>query len=364
MPVRSIAVWNTAFLGDAVLTLPLIRVLKTMFPDAELDFYVRQGLATLFAAQPEIRQVLTADKSHSPSALWHMGRAVHSRHYDLWISPHQSPRSAFIARMSGAPVRIGYSARWRPFIYTDTVQRRFGCLDEIERVLQLTIPLIQRFPDLVPAGFSPDDTRHPLHWPELVLSDAAEQFADRLFAPLSSFPVLGIHPGSVWETKRWSAAGFAHVVRRAVESGAHVMLFAAPSELPDAEAVLEASGLRQHTAVHNLTGQLSLPELAACLKRLNAYVSNDSGPMHLAWCQHTPVTAIFGPTVRSFGFAPRGPQADIIELNELDCRPCGLHGAHTCPSGHHRCMKDIDPEVVWRNVEPKLKNNRPMPAGG
>jgi len=351
--VRSIAVWNTAFLGDAVLTLPLIHVLHKAFPDAALDFYVRPGLSSLFTAQPEIRQVFTAEKRTS-LALCTQGREIRARRYDLWLSPHQSPRSALIAAMSGAPVRIGYAGTWRRFAYTDTVSRCFGELHEIERVLRLTIPLFRRFPNARPSGFSPESPADPLHWPTLVLPPEAEARAAELFAALPSGPVLGVHPGSVWETKRWTAAGFAHVARRGVEHGAQVLLFATPDERADVEAVLESSGLRGHAAVHDLTGKLSLPELAACLKRLNVYVTNDSGPMHLAWSLHTPVTTVFGPTVRRFGFAPRGDTADIVELSGLPCRPCGLHGAHVCPEGHHRCMKAIDPELVWRDVERKL----------
>ena len=94
-------------------------------------------------------------------------------------------------------------------------------------------------------------------------------------------------------------------------------------------------------------------ELAAYLRMLNCYVSNDSGPMHLAWAQHTPVTALFGPTVRELGFFPRGDSAKVFEVS-LECRPCGLHGPHHCPKKHHRCMVDIDVEAVWRDVAGKL----------
>ena len=102
---RRIAVWNTAFLGDAVLTLPLIRTLRAAWPDAALDFYVRGGLAPLFAAQPEIDAVYAYDKRGSargPSGFWLLSREVAARRYDMWIDAHLSLRSSLMARLRGA----------------------------------------------------------------------------------------------------------------------------------------------------------------------------------------------------------------------------------------------------------------------
>jgi heptosyltransferase-2 len=105
--------------------------------------------------------------------------------------------------------------------------------------------------------------------------------------------------------------------------------------------------------LRSLAGKLSLPLLAACLARLSCYLTNDSGPMHLAWVQHVPVTALFGPTVRSLGFFPRGEGSSVLEA-AVPCRPCGLHGPAACPLRHHQCMLRIAVDDVWRDVEGKL----------
>ena len=355
---RTIAVWNTAFLGDAVLTLPLLNVLKSAFPDADLDFYVRSGLETLFAAQPELHQVYAVNKKdRTPLHLWQEGARLRRRKYDLWINAHPSFRSALMARLSGAPWRVGYRGAQRNFAHTDSVSRRFEELDEIERLLQLTRPVYKCFPAAFPPDFDPDRPAGPNHWPHLVLPNDAEHKADAFFATLSRSPRLGLHPGSVWATKRWTTEGFASIARRAIDAGAYVLVFAGPGEERMAADVIEQAGLRGHPALQDLSCKLSLPELAAWLKRLDVYVSNDSGPLHLAWCQHTPVTALFGPTVRELGFFPRGETARVFEVDKaaLPCRPCGLHGAKTCPQGHHRCMKDLDTDAVWNDVAAKLQ---------
>ena len=98
-------------------------------------------------------------------------------------------------------------------------------------------------------------------------------------------------------------------------------------------------------------------ELAACLRFLDVYVSNDSGPMHLAWIQDVPLVALFGPTTRALGFFPRGPASRVLEL-DLPCRPCGLHGGKRCPLGTHACLRDLAPETVWRAVREALDRPR------
>ena len=344
-PMKRIAVWNTAFLGDAVLTLPLIQTLAEAFPDAEIDFYVRRGFGCLFESHPALHAVFEYDKRRSSgnnrlSALLSSGRILGGRRYDVWIGAHTSPRSALLARLSNAPLRIGYTGGpVAALCYNRRVSRRFTELHEIERLLELANPLL---PASAPRQ----------HWPELVLPTPAVQKADELRASLSG-PLLGLHPGSIWGTKRWLPSGFAEIARRAAGCGAHVLIFAGPGEEDMAREVINLSGLAGNPLLHDFSCALTLPELAAFLGRLNCYVSNDSGPMHLAWAQRTPVTALFGPTVRELGFFPRGETASVFEV-PLECRPCGLHGPQLCPKGHHRCMVDINVEDVWKDVARKL----------
>ena len=344
-----IAVWNTAFLGDSVLTLPLLRVLRAAWPDAELDFYVRGGLASLYEAQPEITRVFSCDKrgrQKGLAAVYRQGREVAQRGYDIWVDAHLSLRSSYMAWASRAPVRAGYAeAALSRLVFTHRVSRRFRELQEIERLLLLAEALN------VPSTLLEDEA---LHWPELVLPAQAVQEAQALLAPLPAGKTVGLHPGSVWPTKRWTPEGFAFILRRALQGGINAVLLAGPGEEDTAAEVRALAGVRgDEPGFLDLSGRTSLLSLAAVLGRLNCYVTNDSGPMHLAWAQHTPVTALFGPTVRSLGFAPRGKASSVIEV-DLPCRPCGLHGHKVCPQGHFHCMKHIDPEVVWRDVTRKL----------
>jgi heptosyltransferase II len=344
-PMNRIGVWNTAFLGDAILTLPLIQTLKAAYPEAEIHFWVRRGLEELFSAQPELAAVHGFDKRGSQRGLkgaCNLGCELSRQEYDLWISAHTSFRSALVARGSGAGIRIGYQAPWfNRLCYTHTVDREFQHKEEIERLLALLGPL---------------GVETVLDWPKLSLPEAAQGRAAGLWGELGlgqdGRRVLGMHPGSVWATKRWPIDYFKRVAGLAVKHNVDVLVFAGPGEEELAQMVIGGVpefGLQGGEGRAMVAPSLSLSELAVCIGKVDCYLSNDSGPMHLAWCQRVPLVALFGPTDRGLGFYPRGESTRVLEQS-MECRPCGLHGGESCPKGHHACMRDILPETVWSAV--------------
>ncbi len=316
------------------MTLPLIQALAGRYGGAEIHLVVRKGLGSLFAPHPDIANVLEFDKRGAnkglPGAL-RMAAALSAYEFDLFVSAHASFRSGLIARLSRTAIRIGYADPWfNRMLYTRVVDRRFDALEEIERLLELAAPL----------GITGADP-----WPRLALDTRAAQKADAFWHKRIRHKTVGIHPGSVWPTKRWPAEHFARTVQMLLQDGHQVLVFAGPGETGVSAEVVRLSGGKDHPGLIDLSGALSLPELAAYLGRLDCYLTNDSGPMHLAWVQKTPVVALFGPTVRSLGFYPRGDTSVVMETG-LACRPCGLHGGTTCPERHHRCMKEISPDAV------------------
>jgi len=338
-----IGVWQTAFLGDAVLTLPLLHALKTRYPKAEIHFFVRSGVESVFTAQPEITRVRPFAKRGAQKSLssavrygWELGREG----FDLWISAHKSFRSALISGATGINRRIGYDQPWfNTLAYTETVSRRFADLEEIERLFQLLKPL---------------GINAPAPKASLSISDETRQDAEQFWrAHCGNRPVLGLHPGSTWPTKCWPVEYFSEIVTRAARAGAQVLIFAGPDERDVAAQVQAGAEVEGSVNVLNLGGELTLPQLAAYLGKLNAYLTNDSGPMHLAWAQDTPLVALFGPTVRELGFFPRGDNSTVAEI-PLECRPCGLHGPRRCPLNHHDCMRRLTPDMVWEMLRRKL----------
>lgn len=341
--MKRIAVWNTAFLGDAVLTLPLIQSIHAAYPEASIDFYVRQGFSSLFIEHPAIAHVVEMSrKKRAFSNFFSLAKDLKSKQYDLWICAHTSLRSSLIARLSGAKERVGYTeAPLSGLLFSKTEPRAFDKKEEIERLLGLLAPL-----DI------PVFSSHP----NIFLPQQAKERAVHFFSAIQG-ATLGIHPGSVWATKRWPSQYFAEIGKLALKHGASVLLFAGSGEEKIAEEtysfLLDGLSQEEKARVYSLAGKLSLPELAAYIGKLSCYLTNDSGPMHLAWAQHVPVTAIFGPTVARLGFFPRGENSHVMEV-DLACRPCGLHGHNICPKGHHNCVNFVTPNIVWSDVSQKL----------
>ena len=340
---KKIGVWNTAFLGDAVLTLHLIKALNLAYPTAQVHFFVRGGLESLFQAQEGIatcQGFYKRGKQKTLPAARKLGQAIGAQGFDLWISAHTSLRSAVVAASTGTPTRIGYRSPWfNRLAYTHTVDRCFPQLEEVERLMQLTLPL---------------GIHGPAPGPDLLLNGKATLAGVESHRSHRQTPILGVHPGSTWPTKKWPAEYFADIVRRAIDTGWTVAVFAGPGEEKDAAEVIRQSARAGSERIIDLSGRLDLPGLAAHIAAVDLYLTNDSGPMHLAWMQRTPTVALFGPTVRQLGFFPRGEQARVLEVDGLPCRPCGLHGPKACPKGHFKCMLELTPDKVWQQLMPLM----------
>lgn len=347
-PPRTIGVWQTAFFGDTVLTLPLLQTLRREFPDSTIRLFVRKGLAGIFAGHPEY-VVEQFDKRGADAGLqgaWRYGRKLAKTSFDAWLSPHTSLRSAIVSAAVGAPTRIGYSRPWwNKLAYNTVIDRRFGEGHEAWRIARLAHGF----------GISRLET-----WPELRPAPQAMEKAQELWREAGlcgAQPVVGLNPASIWPTKRWPAAHFGQLADMLAKEGYRVALFAAPGEEHMTQEVLAAAMSRD--AITDLSGKLSIPLLIACMSYLSAYVSNDSGPMHAAWAMRVPVVGIFGPTVEHFGFFPQGETSLVAQL-PMDCRPCRIHGSTSCPRGHHRCMRELEPrsvlELTRRAMELKRGN--------
>lgn len=331
-----ILVIQTAFIGDVILTTPLLRRTKELFPDASIDVLVNPKTAELLSANPHIRDIIPYDKREKEKGLLaflKLSRRLHRSRYDAAFLPHRSTRSALLAALAGINLRIGFDTSPGSFLYTSTI-RYEPDLHETERYLLLLSPFSH-------------DSGDPT--PDMFTDHSNDQKAYDLLHKhhLDDIPIIvGMAPGSVWPTKRWIPEGFATVADKLIaEKGAGVILFGGPE---DQELCTRIVSIMKNTPVVS-AGDLSLRESASLIAKCHVFLSNDTGIMHLAAAMKVPVVAIFGATVPSFGFAPVGEGHTIIE-KQLPCRPCGTHGGRQCVEDTFACMKDISPEEVYDAV--------------
>lgn len=321
----SVLVIQSAFLGDSLLTLPLARDLKKTLPGCRTTVLTLPGTADIFRGSPWVDEVLLDDKrgEHSgPRGLWRLAMELRGRRFAVALVPHRSLRSALLAWLSKTPRRIGFSSSAGWWLLTDQVPFTW-LMHDLERNLALLKPLAS-------AAGAGD--------PVYVSQDGAAQSAldSRLEADgvPSGASLVGVHPGSAWETKRWPEERFTEVCRQLARQGRRVVLVGGKQDKELCARVAAASGAL------DWAGRTTLPELRALMGRLCLFITNDSGPMHLATAAGVPTIGLFGPTTRELGFFPYGPGHKVLE-HELSCRPCGLHGGRSCPHGHFLCMRLI-----------------------
>ncbi|MBI5624859.1 MAG: hypothetical protein HY924_13875 [Elusimicrobia bacterium] len=333
-----ILVVQTAFLGDCLLTLPLLRELKTLSPSSHVAVLTTERTQEVFAGSPWVDETILDKKRGEHAGLFGalaMARLLRSKAFDCAIIPHRSFRSAFIAWRAGIAERVGFSSSAGSFLLTRRLPFAWH-MHDLERNLALLLPFQA---DL---RLRPDSSRY-------LEPPAQEKVAARLqeagIGPGDR--VVGIHPGSTWPTKKWFEARFRGLSLRLAADGVKVVIVGG-----GADRVLCAR-LAADSGAADLSGG-SLDELKSLMSRLSLFVTNDSGPMHVASASGVPTLAIFGPTTRELGFFPYGPGHRVLEA-DLACRPCALHGGRSCPHGHFLCMGLITTDLAYQAAKEMLR---------
>jgi len=323
---------QTSFLGDVVLTTPLLAELATRGP---VHVVATPSGAPLLARNPDVASVTIYDKRGSARGVGGLAdvaaelsqaraRAMTRGATDAVAYLAQgSVRSAALARLAGFKGRVGFSTSAGRWLYT----RRVPYRDDRHHAERLW-SLAAESPEAAP-------TREQLR-PRLFPGGAERETVDRLLASNVSGdkPLVALAPGSVWATKRWP---FYSELARLLSRRARLVVIGAKDDAPIAAEIAAAAD----GGVIDATGQLSLLGSAEMIRRCTVLVTNDSAPQHLASAMETPTVTVFGPTVPEFGFGPLAPRSATAGVVGLECRPCDRHGPMQCPLGHWRCMREL-----------------------
>ncbi|MFH1259919.1 MAG: lipopolysaccharide heptosyltransferase II [Elusimicrobiota bacterium] len=342
--IKKILIIQTAFLGDAVLTLPLVSAAQKNFPQAEISVLTIPQTQEIFSGNPAIKELILYDKKGRERGLlafWRKAGELGRKKFDLALLPHRSLASALLAYLARIPVRIGFDRSQGKFFLSQRVPFIWSEHDLERNLNLLRYPLNREIENNLPA--------------QIAFDAADERVVENLFNQAgikrADF-IVGLNVGSVWPTKRWPAEKYAQLADLLVErKKAKIVLFGGKADEP---AVETAAKKMRHTPL-NLCGKTSLKQLAVAIGYCKMFVTNDSGAMHIAVARKIPVVAIFGPTTKELGFFPYGEKNIVVEKN-LPCRPCSLHGGKQCPKGHFQCLRLIDPEEVYQAVEKLMRN--------
>jgi lipopolysaccharide heptosyltransferase II len=326
-PDAKILVVDLAYIGDLLMSTPAYSNLRKGFPEARIDLLVAPGSLPVVERNPDIDHVRsTGIKSGGWNAIKKEARFLADQKYDLAICFHRGHGSLLMLSLARIPLRIGFThgGRWL-FLTTGipfqiTKHRAWNHLHLLEKCLPIEID------DKLPTRLDLDP-------------EAVESVDQRLKDSGVENEMVAINPNSGWETKRWTSGGFASVADGVNQLGYLPVLIGSAGEKEISEGV--ASHIKGKAL--DLTGETTLPELAALLSRCRLVITNDSGPMHMANALGIPVVSIFGPTDP----ARCGPwMGGIVPIqSDLDCIKC-----YQKSCWHLKCMKEIDPDEVLKSA--------------
>jgi lipopolysaccharide heptosyltransferase II len=324
------------YIGDIVLTTPIIRSVRETYPNAHIAYLGDKSAVTLLENNPHLSEIIPYDFSkpdfyEQPRVAFVLRR----RKFDAFIDLFSNPRSAMLARLSGAPVRIGKDSKGRGALFTHRIPDPPTLLTAVEYHYRYVEPIGVK----------------PLSWQtEIFLTEPEKREAKRYlnWQDLDAErPIIGIHPGATWPAKIWPKEYFADLIDLLhAKLHAHVVITQGPN---DAELVAAVAA----RAVGSVTvlPVMHLRPLAAILSRLNAYIANDTGVMHIAVGVGTRTIGLFGPGEERSWF-PYGPPyypaspGHTALRRDVPCHPCHLNVCNREGDGYMECMKLLKPRDV------------------
>ena len=320
-----------SWVGDAVLSHPLLVRLKEADPSGTIDVLAPPWALPVYRRMPQVAATHSLPFGHGDLRLGERRRFAKSLpRYDRAIVLPNSLKSALIPWHAGIPVRTG----WRG-------EMRFGLLNDLRSLDESALPLIvERYAALAqPKG---EPFRRPLPHPRLEVDPAAREATVSKYGLATSRPVAVLAPGAEYgPAKRWPPRHFAKLAVELAAQGHDVWLFGSKK---DADVTAEVNRL-SGAACRDLAGRTSLDEAIDLMSLAARVVTNDSGLMHIAAALDRRTAAIFGSSSPAFT-PPLSPHARVISLR-LSCSPCF---ARVCPLGHTNCLETLEPAEVLASL--------------
>ena len=360
----NIGVFLPNWVGDVVMATPMLRALRQHFTAARLIGVMRPYVAEVLAGTSWLDETIIADPHARDSSRrgWRLVRRLRRERFDLALLLPNSWRTALLARAGGARQQIGYARGGRGWLLTKKLYPLqegggFAPVSAVDYFLELAYaagcPTASRQVEL--ATLPEDERAADAVWQQLGLPGAdpgsglnSVVRANGMSSVLRRVIVL-TSGGAFGSAKLWPTPYFASLARRLAEiDGRHVLVICGPNERELARQIV---GGANHPRVQSLADQpLGIGLSKACVRRAGLMVTTDSGPRHFAAAFGVPVVTLFGPT--HIGLSENYHPGAVHLQRDLDCVPCQQR---TCPLGHHRCMRDLSVDEVYRAVRWQLQ---------
>lgn len=336
--MQNILLIRLSSLGDVVLTTPAIRAVRAHFPHAHIAMLVAKPSADVLRENPHLNELIPFDRlaaDKDTGEMWRVLRTLRKRKFSLTIDFQGKIRTEVLAYLSGAPERVG-----RGRLCTVRVPDAAAVTHATERNLAL----------LHAIGIPAEDRTLEMFLAESEREEAGQRFEAAGIPNRQNLhvPKVGMFPGAGWKLREWMPERFAAIGDKLVRHfNAHVLIFGGPREV---ELVNTVANL-MHAPATRFAGNLQIRQLAACLEKCSLFLTNDTGPMHIASAVGTPTVALFGPG-NHYRFQPLGVLHQTIR-HDVPCSPCKQF---TDKCKDNVCMKQIRVNEVWEAVRERLQS--------
>ena len=329
-----ILIIHTAFIGDIVLSTPLIKKIKDTYPDSDITYVTTPSGEAILKNNPHLNNIIVYDKrgEHKGiSGVWQLGKRLRYENFNMVITPHRYLRSSILSWLSRSPIRKGYDIASGSCLFTEKIKYD-RTKHEVEKLLSFVDPENKKRYEIELYPGEKEKMKGDNLWKENLLEDKK---------------VVVLAPGSKWFTKQWPVEYF-NKLAKSLKKLSNVRLIVVGGK-DEINLPIEKEN------IIDMRGKTSLLELADILSRADVVVTNDSSPIHIASAFKKPrIFALFGPTIEKFGFFPWSLNSKVFQVDRLKCRPCGIHGGKSCPEKHFKCMRDILPEEVFNEIKKYL----------
>ncbi|MEF9427384.1 MAG: lipopolysaccharide heptosyltransferase II, partial [Candidatus Mariimomonas ferrooxydans] len=360
--IKKILIRGVNWIGDAVISTPVIKAVREAFPDAYICLLVKPRVADIFKENPNINEIILYDeKFNSIPGKLKLARMLRARGFNSAILLQNAFDAALITWLSGIPERIGYRRDWRRFLLTKAIsvypvrKKASSSLSNGVKKDILKQHQVYYYLNLLKESLNIEARdKEPFIYLNKEEINEAKNLLTQSLDLTSETPLIGVNPGATYgSAKRWMPERFAELISRIInELNGKVVIFGSRSEAEIAKLLTSHPSLPASHLL-NMAGKTNLRELAALISECDVMISNDSGPMHIAAALLVPVVAIFGSTDRAIT-GPFGEGHKTIS-KDIPCAPCF---DRECPEKHIKCMTDITTDDVFSTLQQILPKEK------
>jgi len=335
MNEKNILVIQTAFIGDAILTLPLIQEISKRNPNSKIDVIAIPSTEEIFKLSPFVNRIIIFDKKGSQKSFLSLLKfisRIKKNEYQVVYSPHRSIRTSLIVLLSGIKNSFGFNTSAISFAYKNIIKYDSE-IHEVARNLSLlnTFDYVEKWKII----------------PEIFINSEIVEKIKKLLIISNGRKVAVIAPGSVWQTKRYPVEHYKKIIEFLTTKNFFIVLIGGKQDKQICDSLLNIND----NSVASFAGKLTLTESIELLKKSVLLICNDSAPTHMGMLADIPVITIYCSTSPSFGFYPYNNKSDFVSYNDLNCKPCGIHGHNLCPIKTFDCGYKLLPEEIINKIQ-------------